>query len=280
MTYNPYTGQAMGVLIKDPCGIFCILMTYGAVLYADYAVVRWIVLQTMGDSLWGSVHAVLFNTIVLLLFMAHGRAVFSDPGIVPLPQNRIDFSDDHGGGGSSTSPGEDWTICTKCEMYRPPRAHHCRICKHCIRRMDHHCPWINNCVGEKNQKFFIQFLLYVGLLSGYAISLVAWSWYMDCPDCPKDIRIKQSRILHSVFLTLESVLFGMFVIAIACDQFEAIFSDETMVEHVKRQGPYRPKKPKMALLAEVCGRTHWAMWLLPCPTGKKALVDPSVNYDV
>lgn len=36
---------------------------------------------------------------------------------------------------------EDWTMCTRCEAYRPPRAHHCRICKRCIRRMDHHCPW-------------------------------------------------------------------------------------------------------------------------------------------
>ena len=29
--------------------------------------------------------------------MAHVRAVFSDPGIVPLPQNRIDFSDMYSG---------------------------------------------------------------------------------------------------------------------------------------------------------------------------------------
>ena len=26
---------------------------------------------------------------------------------------------------------------------------------------------------------------YVGILSGYAISLVAWSWYTECADCPK-----------------------------------------------------------------------------------------------
>ena len=43
----------------------------------------------------------------------------------------------HSGGEKS----EDWTVCARCEMYRPPRAHHCRICQRCIRRMDHHCPW-------------------------------------------------------------------------------------------------------------------------------------------
>ena len=56
------------------------------------------------------------------------RAVFSDPGIVPLPQHRVDFSDAHSGkhlkpksanGSADTSPGgggppeEDWTICTR-----------------------------------------------------------------------------------------------------------------------------------------------------------------------
>ncbi len=37
-------------------------------------------------------------------------------------------------------------------------------------------------------------------------------------------------------------------------QMQAIFTDETAVEHVKKQGPYRPKKPKMALMSEVFGR--------------------------
>jgi len=203
---------------------------------------------------------------------------FSQIQALCLYLSRIDFSDSHSEGGS-ISPKEDWTICTRCEMYRPPRAHHCRICKHCIRKMDHHCPWINNCVGERNQKYFIQFLLYVGLLSVYAVSLVAWSWFNASEEGRKDIRIRQSRILHSVLLVMESFLFGMFVIAIACDQLEAIFSDETLVEQVKKQGSFRPRKPKMALLAEVFGRGHPVMWMFPCSTQKYS-IEPLNNYDV
>jgi hypothetical protein len=278
----------MAVFRGDPCGFFCILMTYGAVLYADYVVVRWIVLQILAGSIWGSLHVVLFNTIIFLLFISHARAVFSDPGIVPLPKHRLSLTEENGEeGGGSIKPREDWTICTRCEMYRPPRAHHCRICKQCIRKMDHHCPWINNCVGEWNQKFFIQFLMYVGLLSVYAVSLVAYSWYAECKDCSKELMVRQSRILHSVLLVMESLLFGMFVIAIACDQFDAIFTDETLVEQVKHKSTQdttlaqvKHTKPKMKLIAEVFGRTHPVLWLFPCSVHRSHLVHPVQDLHV
>ena len=48
-------------------------------------------------SLWGAFHAVAFNTIILLLTFSHLRAVFSDPGIVPLPQSKLDFAELHTG---------------------------------------------------------------------------------------------------------------------------------------------------------------------------------------
>ena len=89
----------------------------------------------------------------------------------------------------------------------------------------------------------------------------------------------------------------MFVIAIACDQFEAIFSDETLVEQAKKQvssaaleatktnllslqGPFRPRRPRLALLSEVCGRGHPLMWLLPCHSGENISYEPLPNYDV
>ncbi|KAK8741323.1 hypothetical protein OTU49_002615, partial [Cherax quadricarinatus] len=263
----------MPVFRGDPCGITCLILTYAAIFYADYVVINWIVLQTMFNSLWGVLHVLLFNILVFLTLMAHVRAVFSDPGIVPLPQSRLDFSDMHSGGEKS----DDWTVCARCEMYRPPRAHHCRICQRCIRRMDHHCPWINNCVGEWNQKYFLQFLMFVGLMSIYAMSLVAYSWIKACPECSKDMMVKQGRLLHSVILSMESILFGLFVIAIMWDQMQAILTDETAVEQVKCQGPYRARRPKMALLREVCGRSRPILWIFPCTS---APVNTEASYNL
>lgn len=56
------------------------------------------------------------------------------------------------------------------------------------------CPWINNCVGEWNQKYFLQFLFYVGLLCAYAVFLVIFSWIQDCHDCQKDKVVTQTRM--------------------------------------------------------------------------------------
>ncbi|KAF8816885.1 zf-DHHC-domain-containing protein [Phlegmacium glaucopus] len=47
--------------------------------------------------------------------------------------------------------------CLREEFVKPYRAHHCRSCGTCVLKYDHHCPWIGQCVGARNHKFFVHF---------------------------------------------------------------------------------------------------------------------------
>mmetsp|Transcript_39225 Transcript_39225/g.53265 ORF Transcript_39225/g.53265 Transcript_39225/m.53265 type:complete len:126 (+) Transcript_39225:1335-1712(+) len=52
-------------------------------------------------------------------------------------------------------------LCPDCQVIRTPRSRHCAICNRCVERFDHHCPWINNCIGIRNHNAFMAFLLFL-----------------------------------------------------------------------------------------------------------------------
>ena len=42
--------------------------------------------------------------------------------------------------------------------------------------MDHHCPWINNCIGFWNRKFFILLLIYVLIVTYFVCVTMSIAW--------------------------------------------------------------------------------------------------------
>lgn len=69
-------------------------------------------------------------------------------------------------------------LCPECEVIKSARSRHCAICNQCIERFDHHCPWINNCVGIKNHNAFIMFLFSIWTKIVITMAANGFSAYM------------------------------------------------------------------------------------------------------
>lgn len=46
---------------------------------------------------------------------------------------------------------------------KPERTHHCSICDTCVLKFDHHCPWLNQCVGIGNERYFVLFMVWLSI---------------------------------------------------------------------------------------------------------------------
>lgn len=142
-------------LNMDCCGLFSACLTYGLHAFGVYAVCFVILPPWMSEQekteegssrhlTWtGTMNAAFFVTVAVLAITSHFYAMTTDPGAVP-PDAQPLTSDSASGDeealvGKKTPQG--MRLCRRCKAYKPPRAHHCSVCRRCIIKMDHHCPW-------------------------------------------------------------------------------------------------------------------------------------------
>lgn len=67
----------------------------------------------------------------------------------------------------------DMRECDVCG-YVNERSKHCRVCNKCVDGFDHHCMWINNCVGDKNYRPFFVLLVATALMTAFVLVLATW----------------------------------------------------------------------------------------------------------
>ncbi|CAB1446497.1 unnamed protein product [Pleuronectes platessa] len=130
-----------------------------------------------------AIGGVLFVFVVITLL----QTSFSDPGIMPraTPDEATDIEKqiDNTGNTSHRPPPRTKEVvinqqvvklkyCFTCKMFRPPRTSHCSLCDNCVERFDHHCPWVGNCVGKRNYRFFYTFIVSLSFLTSFIFGCV------------------------------------------------------------------------------------------------------------
>ncbi|XP_041375082.1 palmitoyltransferase ZDHHC3-like [Gigantopelta aegis] len=248
--------------VKDICGIICAIFTWMLIFYAEY-VVMVIMLIPCPNTWYSIIHGAIYNLCSFMAFSAHCRCMFSDPGAVPkgnaTRENILRLG---------LREGEVVFKCPKCISIKPERAHHCSVCQRCIRKMDHHCPWVNNCVAEYNQKYFVLFTLYICLISCHALYMAVNHFIIcigrDWKECSGVS--PPATTIFLIFLMFEGILFGIFTAIMMGTQLSAICSDETGIEQLKKEQATWSRRSKWLSLKAVFGHPFSWTWFSPFST--------------
>ena len=204
----------------------------------------------------GFLYFITFNGIVVMALISHVRASIADPGRIAEGM-QAPFQSEY----------MDMKSCEKCEgkeTWKPQRAHHCRECGFCVFKMDHHCPWINNCVGYRNMKYFLQFCLYICIASAYLSLMMVLSFYnllsakntryhMQSPWYPY-------AFIGSILAFVEGLLFAYFTWDLMSEQMTSIDDNQSYIDDLKKQ---YGKQQDFVDNARLAFGTDMLWWLAP-----------------
>mmetsp|Transcript_113392 Transcript_113392/g.315692 ORF Transcript_113392/g.315692 Transcript_113392/m.315692 type:complete len:363 (+) Transcript_113392:90-1178(+) len=154
----------------------------------------------------GTMELVIFNGITALLVTCYIHCILVHPGTIPdkeedasweyVPKDNRRGADVDGIPAlQETKRSGDRRHCKWCAKYKPDRCHHCRVCRICILKMDHHCPWIYNCVGFRNHKYFFLFVFYAAI----DCQIITWTMLDSVRNCVDS---------STPFMTMFLLLFG------------------------------------------------------------------------
>mmetsp|Transcript_114 Transcript_114/g.127 ORF Transcript_114/g.127 Transcript_114/m.127 type:complete len:254 (-) Transcript_114:250-1011(-) len=118
---------------------------------AVYLLMLILIFPYLNSPVWFYVDSGLF--LVLIIFYI--ASCVKDPGYLKSP-SKASFLE-------LLKTFDPTLLCADCEVIRTYRSRHCSICNRCVERFDHHCPWLNNCVGKRNHGHFLMFLLFAAL---------------------------------------------------------------------------------------------------------------------
>ncbi|ETW05872.1 hypothetical protein H310_03530 [Aphanomyces invadans] len=204
-----------------------------------------------GDDSFGLLFEfVVFNSLTAVTVMSYYRVVTTDPGLIN--DKLADYLRQR-----AQHAGIQLPNCRSCHKPKPSRAHHCSICKMCVVKMDHHCPWVGNCVGLRNYKYFFLFVLYGAVTCSWIVLRLFEPFFRAVHHM--DSTLPLHAILAYVMAASVTLSLSLFV----CFHSYLIWNGQSTLELnvYGRRSPYRYRQLSENWRA-VFGST-WHTWMLP-----------------
>uniref|UniRef100_A0A6B2LAT2 Palmitoyltransferase n=1 Tax=Arcella intermedia TaxID=1963864 RepID=A0A6B2LAT2_9EUKA len=258
--------------------VVVLLISFGFCSFWYLVVVPW----SWWNSAFGMCVLVVFHTCFSLLCYSYYKTIVTPPGVaetnwVPAESTEEELEE------AKNQQVKSWQVddfykpkwCTHCKAYKPPRSHHCRDFSRCVLRMDHYCPWVNNCVGYKNHKFFLLFLFYAS--ASLIIVLISVIWRFISIIIHLEGKQLDLSIPDILFFVLQAVLtfpLTTCITGLLSYQLSLLVTNCTSVEalhHERYQRDAYSKKMKFRWfydfgwnynVQQVMGST-WLEWFLP-----------------
>lgn len=113
----------------------------------------------------------------LLLWFNFLKSWRGDPGVITASREEkyrtiVDLAE-------RTGFDPQW-FCSTCLVRRPIRSKHCSVCNRCVAKFDHHCPWVGNCIGMKNHRYFVGYLMCLSMMTVFMSYGCVRYWEAGC----------------------------------------------------------------------------------------------------
>eukprot|EP00210_Caulerpa_lentillifera_P004870 g4648.t1 len=227
------------------------------------------------NLLWSQILAVFISVNILINYiLAATKSSRSVSNRLPQIQ----------GGTVPKGVYDGYRFCVSCQTVKAPNVHHCSVCNACIEEMDHHCPFIGNCVGRRNLRSFILFLIWTGFGAIYAmivcVVLMIKSFPLVMEKSPRRASvwnwpsIVQNYLpwwcLASYYTFVVALTGGIGVFVLLSTQLHQIWNGHTYIEQLKGQTSSYRTETFFTRLGRIFGGNNPLYWLLPFATERMA----------